>query len=237
VDGLEDGYAAVLRFERTVPVMNGAAALIACHDKLVTARLLARAGLPHPTTSTLREPTDQAVGLRPPLVVKPRFGAWGRHVALCEDADELARHLRRLTDAAWFRQHGAIAQELVPPTGSDLRLIVAAGEVVGAVERVAARGEWRTNISLGARRRPTTPPPTAQALAVAAAAAVDADLVGVDLLPAPGGGYVILELNGAADFCDTYSLDGQDVFDRTARRLMECADAVPVADETAVAAV
>jgi RimK family alpha-L-glutamate ligase len=237
VDGLEAGFEALLRFERMVPVLNSASALIACHDKLVTAELLARAGLPHPRTTLLRERTDRARGLRPPLVVKPRFGAWGRHVVVCKDAVELARHLGGFSDAAWFRRNGAIAQELIPPAGTDLRLIVAAGEVVGAVERVAARGEWRTNVSLGAERRPTTPPPDAQALAIAAAAAADADLVGVDLLPTPGGGYVVLELNGAADFCDTYSLDDQDVFDRAARRLLEPADPLAAPVDAAVAAV
>jgi hypothetical protein len=35
-------------------------------------------------------------------------------------------------------------------------------------------------------------------------------------LPLPGGGYVVLELNGAVDFTSAYSLDGQDVFDRVA---------------------
>jgi RimK family alpha-L-glutamate ligase len=236
VDGMEDGFAALLRFERTAPVMNGVAALTACHDKLVTARVLADAGLPHPQTVALPKCSGHALGLRPPLVVKPRFGAWGKHVALCRDADEFAHHLGLLSRASWFKRCGGIAQELIPPTGIDLRLLVAAGEVVGAVERLAAPGEWRTNISLGARRRPTTPPAEAQALAIAAAAAVDADLVCVDLLPIPGGGYVILELNGAADFCDTYSLEGQVVFDQVARRLLERTSARP-AHEASVAAI
>jgi glutathione synthase/RimK-type ligase-like ATP-grasp enzyme len=56
-------------------------------------------------------------------------------------------------------------------------------------------------------------------LALAAAAAVGADLVGVDLLPAPDGGHVILELNGAVDFSPDYSLGGHDVFERTAATL------------------
>jgi [lysine-biosynthesis-protein LysW]---L-2-aminoadipate ligase len=218
--GLEDGFAELRRFERSADVMNPASALIACHDKLSTARLLGRADLPHPRTSPLLGRHDRADGLEPPFVVKPRFGGWGLEVELCEDRAALGRHIRRVTNASWFQHQGAIVQELVPPTGADLRLIVAGGEVVGAVERLAAAGEWRTNVSLGGTRRPVSPPEDVRALAIAAAAVVRADLVGVDLVRGPDGGYLILELNGAADFRDEYSLDGEDVFDRAACKLI-----------------
>jgi len=48
-------------------------------------------------------------------------------------------------------------------------------------------------------------------VALAGAAAIGADLVGVDLLPADAGTWVVLELNGAVDFTSVYSLD-EDVF-------------------------
>jgi glutathione synthase/RimK-type ligase-like ATP-grasp enzyme len=130
-------------------------------------------------------------------VIKPRFGSWGRDVVLCRDVAELRRGLAELSERPWFRTQGALVQELVPPQGQDLRLVVAGGSVVGAVKRIAAEGEWRTNVALGAIREPVAPPPEACALAVAAAGAIEADLVGVDLLPKPDGGYVVLELNGA----------------------------------------
>ena len=102
-------------------------------------------------------------------------------------------------------------QELVPPRGYDLRIVVAADRVVGAVIRVSPDGEWRTNVALGARRLPTTPPLEATELAIAAARAVQADLVGVDLLPDGRGGWAVLELNGAVEFTEEYSLR-RDVF-------------------------
>jgi len=97
-------------------------------------------------------------------------------------------------------------------------VLVAGGEVVGAIERVAAPGEWRTNVALGGTRRPAIPGPRARALALAAAAAVGADLTGVDLLRM-GRSYVVLELNGAVDFTAEYSFDGEDVFERVAETL------------------
>jgi [lysine-biosynthesis-protein LysW]--L-2-aminoadipate ligase len=203
---------------RGVHVLNGPATLLAAHDKLGTAIRLAGAGLPHPRTAHV-DGASALPRLEPPVVVKPRFGSWGRDVYLCADAGELAACLASLEGRGWFVRQGAIVQELVPPCGYDLRLVVAAGEVVGAIERVAADGEWRTNIALGGWRRKAVPPPVACSLAVAAAAAIGADLVGVDLLPDGNGGWVVLELNGAVDFTSEYSLNGVDVFDLAARAL------------------
>src|SRR5262249_14022520 len=121
-----------------------------------------------------------------------------------------------LTRRRWFRAYGTIVQELLPCESVDLRIVVAAGQVVGAIERVAAEGEWRTNISLGGTRRPVEPPESACALARSAAAAVGADLVGVDLLPDGDGSYSVIELNGAVDFTNLY---GEGIFDRVAASL------------------
>jgi hypothetical protein len=85
-----------------------------------------------------------------------------------------------------------------------------------AIERVAAAGEWRTNIALGGSRRPATPTPEACVLATYAAAAVAGDLVGVDLLPLPNGHYIVLEVNGAVEFTSDHSLAGRDVFEEVA---------------------
>ncbi len=210
LDGVESGLLELLWLERRgFRVLNRAAALVAAHDKLVTARLLARAGIPHPRTEHLR-PRGALPDLGLPVVIKPRFGSWGVDVFRCETADELRRALSDVRGRPWFRRYGALVQELVPPAGHDLRLMVAGGTVVGAIRRVAAAGEWRTNISLGGSRCFARPSAAAGALGIAAAAEIGADLVGIDLLPA-GDGYSVIELNGAADFDDMYSLPGHDV--------------------------
>jgi glutathione synthase/RimK-type ligase-like ATP-grasp enzyme len=131
------------------------------------------------------------------------------------------RRLRSLRKRPWFHRHGVLLQKFVPPADRDLRLIVAGQHVVGAVERIAAPGEWRTNIALGARRQPVSLPPEACDLAVRAAVAVEGDLVGVDLLRRPDGRHVVLEINGAVDFTDECSLDGRNVFAEAARQLAQ----------------
>lgn len=92
--------------------------------------------------------------------------------------------------------------------------------MVGAVRRVAAPGEWRTNVALGAVREPVDPAPEVCELAIRSAAAVEGDLVGVDLLPAGAGGFVVIEINGAVEFNAAYSLQGADVFRRTLDALL-----------------
>jgi glutamate carboxypeptidase len=218
LDGVEPGLLELLVLESSgFTVLNGARTLLRCHDKWRTAQVLQAAGLPHPATVVVAG-TRRPISLEPPVVVKPRFGSWGAAVERCDTRDEVEDCLARASATSWFRRHGALVQELVPSAGVDLRVVVAGGEVVGAIERVAQAGEWRTNTSLGAVRRPVDPPADARALAIAAAVAVGASLVGVDLLPLDAGGYTVVELNGAVDFNVEYGV-GRDA-------LVACAEAL-----------
>ena len=219
LDGIEPGLWALARLESTgVRVLNTRRTLIAAHDKLETARILAASGLPHPRTAHVA-PWLPLPELEPPLVLKPRFGSWGADVIRCDDQASIDRALSELATRPWFEATGAIAQKLVAPRGFDLRIVVAAGRIVGAVRRVAAPGEWRTNVALGARREPVVPPAEACAIALRTASAVEGDLVGVDLLPADIGTWVVLEVNGAVDFTGAYAL-GDDVFNETRNALL-----------------
>ena len=92
LDGIEPGIAKLRGLgSRGVTVINGPDALRACHDKLVTALRLGRASLPHPETAYLSAASGRrdVSRLRFPLVVKPRFGSRGEHVAAYADPDEL----------------------------------------------------------------------------------------------------------------------------------------------------
>jgi RimK family alpha-L-glutamate ligase len=207
LDGIERGTTQLERLaEAGVAILNPPGALAAAHDKLLTARVLRLAGLPHPRTWLLADGLPSPAP-ELPLVLKPRFGSWGRDVERCLTREDLERAVASAARKGWFREHGALAQELVEPLGWDLRLVVAGGRVVGAARRVAASGEWRTNAALGALVESVEPPPLARTLAIGAAAATRADLVGIDLLPTRKG-FVVLEVNGAVDFSPLYARDG-----------------------------
>lgn len=218
LDGVEPGLDEVRELQRRgVRVLNRAEAVLNAHDKLRTATLLTGAGVEHPRTGHLVSADDEPP-LAPPVVVKPRFGSWGADVLRCETADELKDAIDEVSTRSWFKKHGALVQKLLPPLGHDLRIVVAGGRVVGSIERIARPGEWRTNLSVGGRRRPTVPPESACALAVRAIAASGLDLAGADLFPYRGT-YVVLELNGAVEFDAGYDLWGQDVYEATASAL------------------
>ena len=221
--GIDDGMWALGALEaRQVAVLNDSAALFATHDKLLTARLLYRSDVPHPRTVHVR-PDRPFPAVRPPVVVKPRFGSGGSTVTLCPDEDALCDTLARLSSVPWFEQQGVLVQELVPPQGYDLRILVAGQRIVGAIFRIAAEGEWRTNIALGGSRRPVSDPP-AQAceIALGAARAAGAALVGVDLVQDGLGGWTVIELNGAVEFTHEYQSEG-DVFADVAAELARLA--------------
>ncbi len=79
LDGIEEGLPALSTLEENgVRVLNPPGVLLSTHDKLLTARALERTGLPHPTRN--RSARRQCRRSRPPLVLKPRFGSWGRDV-------------------------------------------------------------------------------------------------------------------------------------------------------------
>jgi [lysine-biosynthesis-protein LysW]--L-2-aminoadipate ligase len=223
LDGMDDGlWALGALAARGVIVLNDPPALLAAHDKLLTARVLARHDLPHPPTAHIRGwGAVRAPGRS--VVVKPRFGSWGKDVYRSDGPAEFDVALAAARERNWYRRHGVLVQELIRPQGYDIRIIVVAGRVVGAVYRVAAPGEWRTNIALGGVRRPVAEPPrSAAALAIEAATAAGIDLAGVDLLPDGRGGWVVVELNGAVEFTEEYAAWG-DIFSETAAILAAAA--------------
>jgi RimK family alpha-L-glutamate ligase len=213
-DGLEDLEDVALGGAR---LLNTRRALEFAHDKLRTAASLVTARLPHPKTVHLPD-ADAPLGLALPFVLKPRHGSWGLDVYLCETESAFEAVLDEVRTRPWFLRHGALIQEVLPLSGRDVRVLVAGGRVVGAVQRIASPGEWRTNVALGAAREPVTPSPEACRLAIAAADAIGAHFVGVDLLPG-GDGYVVLEINGAVEFDRGYDLAGQDVYMEIAKAL------------------
>ncbi len=175
-------------------VINPPRAVEICVDKYLTSATLQRAGLPTPRTVVCQRSDaalDAFAALGGDVVVKPLFGAEGRGMVRVTDGEVAWRTFRAI------EQTGGVLylQEFIAHPGWDVRAFVLGGRVIASMRRASA-DDWRTNASRGATVSPTTLDATATELALAAAAAVSAVVAGVDLLPLPGGGWTVLEVNG-----------------------------------------
>jgi RimK family alpha-L-glutamate ligase len=180
--------------ELGVRCVNSPRAIERTVDKSWAGALLGMAGVPTPATIVC-ERYDGAMQafeqLGGDVVVKPLFGAMGAGIVRVEDPDVAHRVFRALE----LERTVYYVQRTVAPAGRrNLRALVVAGEVAGAMERVT--DSWRANVARGARPRPVTLSEDERGLALAAAAALEAVVAGVDLLTAPDGETFVLEVNG-----------------------------------------
>ena len=193
---------------RGVPVLNPARALEVCVDKyLATARLEA-AGLPVPPTAVCQD-ADSALeaftALGGDVVVKPLFGSEGRGMVRISDPELAWRTFRTLERT----QYVLYLQRFIRHPGWDLRVLVLGGRALAAMRRFA-NGGWRTNIAQGGRGEVVRLSAEEERLALRAAQAVGTPVAGVDLLPGPGGWY-ILEVNAVPGWRALAPVTGVDV--------------------------
>jgi len=185
-----------------VPVYNDARAIERSVDKSMTSLLLHAAGIPAPPTwATESQAHAQRIAVREgaaghALVLKPLFGSQGKGLQLVGDVDGVHHPLPTLS-----KGYGSLAylQRFVPPTttpGFDWRVLVVGGHAVTAMRRVS--DHWVHNVAQGARCEPAELTPELAQLAERAAHALDMDYAGVDLIPTPGQGIQVIEVNGVA---------------------------------------
>jgi RimK family alpha-L-glutamate ligase len=184
----------LLAEQHGVRCVNGPHALERTIDKSWAGALLAAAGVPTPPTIVC-ERRETAVTaferLGGDVVVKPLFGAMGNGIVRVNDRDVAHRVFAalELERAVYYLQ-----RTVDGPGRRDLRVLVIAGEVAGAMERVS--DSWRANVARGGRPRAVTLTDLQRSTALAAATAVGADIAGVDLLVGADGEIVVPEVNG-----------------------------------------
>jgi RimK family alpha-L-glutamate ligase len=181
-------------------------------DKSWASAVLAGAGVPTPPTIVCERYEGAMAAferLGGDVVVKPLFGAMGSGIVRVEDRDLAHRVFRalELERAVYYVQ-----RTFAPAGRRDLRVLVVAGQIAGAMERVS--DSWRANIARGARPRPVELSAAEGELALAAAAALEADVAGVDLLVAPDGEIVVVEVNGIPGWQALQSICDADITTR-----------------------
>ena len=153
-----------------VRCVNSPRAIEQTVDKSWAGAVLALSGVPTPPTIVC-ERYDGAMRafdeLGGDVVVKPLFGAMGNGIVRVEDRDVAHRVFRALE----LERTVYYVQRTVAPAGRrNLRVLVVAGEVAGAMERVT--DSWRANIARGARPRAVALGESERGLALAAAGAL-----------------------------------------------------------------
>ncbi|MFM7073030.1 MAG: RimK family alpha-L-glutamate ligase [Planctomycetota bacterium] len=192
-------------------VVNRPRAVEAAVDKYLTSALLAAAGLDTPKTIVCQHPDDAMEAfarLGGDVVVKPLFGSEGRGITRLSDPDLALRAFKMLA------QLGAVLylQEFVAHDGFDIRLLVVGNETFGMRRHNPL--DWRTNVSRGATGIGFQPDEQLVQLARRAADAVGADVAGVDLLPAPDGRLLALEVNAVPGWKALSQATGVDIAER-----------------------
>jgi RimK family alpha-L-glutamate ligase len=192
-----------------VRVLNPPRALEICVDKYLASARLANAGLPTPPTAVCQDAESAFEAYKQlggDVVVKPLFGSEGRGMVRVDNPDLAWRTFRTLERL----QTVLYVQQFVAHPGWDVRVFVLGGKVLAAMRRHAKEG-WRTNVAQGGRAEAASASADETRLALAAAEAVGAEIAGVDLLPRPGGGYHVLEVNAVPGWRALAPASGVDV--------------------------
>ena len=198
--------------ERGIPVINSPRAIERCVDKFYTTALLHEAGLPTPETVVCETVAEAMSAIRRMLeggevIIKPLFGSMGHGMVRVGDPELAFRVVRTLQQM----RSVFYLQRAVEHDGRDVRAFVIGGRVIGAIERTAPAGEWRTNVARGGGAQPIELPDDWEALAMRAAAAVGADHAGVDLLRSRDGEVFVVEVNGIPGWRGLQEATGLDV--------------------------
>ncbi len=178
-------------------LLNGPISIGRAQDKLRTLQLLCSKNINIPRTGFASSPLDtkdmiSMVG-GAPLVIKLLEGTQGKGVVLAETS----KAAESVINAFKSLRANILVQEFIEESkGTDLRCFVVGDKVVAAMERRAAKGEFRANIHLGGTGHKVSITPEERKIAVASAKAVGLKVTGVDLIRSKDGPKV-LEVNSS----------------------------------------
>jgi len=183
--------------EMGVCVLNTAMSIFSSRDKFRCLQIMVRNHIPIPTSYFSYDLHDAEAIVRQklgyPLIVKVIEGTQGNGVYLVKNQKEATK----LFDGLSELKTRVILQEFISEfKGKDIRAFVVGGKVVGAMMRVAGKGEFRSNLHRGGVGELINLTEEEKAIAIKAAAVLDLDIAGVDILRAKKGALVI-EVNSS----------------------------------------
>ena len=193
-----------------VRVINPSETVLLCGDKIATAAVLDKAGIPQPGWRVAASP-DSAVkaaeSLGYPVVFKPANGSWGRLLAKIdtrESCEAIAEHKAQMGPA-----HSVyFIQKYVEKKGFDIRAVMIGGKTVTLMKRSSEH--WITNTARGANPETYSMDPELENLLNRTASVIGGDFLAVDVFKTEEG-YMINEVNGQPEFHGSMAATGIDI--------------------------
>jgi len=192
------GSAIIRQFEmQGVFTTTPSLGLVRSRDKLRSLQFLSKKGVDIPKTAFAKYPSDvkhliKQVG-GAPLIIKILEGTQGLGVVLAESN----KAAKSVIEAFYGLNANILVQEYIKESkGADIRAFVVDGEVVGAMKRQGAEGEFRSNIHRGGTGSIIQLDKHEKAAAIKAAKTLGLPVAGVDMLQSDRG-PLIMEVNSS----------------------------------------
>ncbi|MBI5221980.1 MAG: lysine biosynthesis protein LysX [Candidatus Magasanikbacteria bacterium] len=207
------GAHAVAFFESIgIPVVNSLSVARICDDKFATSLCLRKNRVPTIpfamafTEAEALEAVNQLGGY--PVVLKPVGGSWGRLLAKVNDHDALEAVIEQKMILGSHSHKALYIQKYILKPGRDIRVITAGGQAVGAIYRAARH--WITNTARGAEAQSCRIDKKLEQICADASRAIGGGVLGIDIFET-GDGYVVNEINRAAEFKNVQRVTGIDI--------------------------
>lgn len=186
-------------------------ALVRSRDKLRSLQLLSRAGIGMPKTAFASEPKNidnvlsQVGGT--PVVIKLLEGTQGIGVILAETH----KSAKSMIEAFLDLDANILVQEFIKEAnGADIRAFVVDGQIVGAMKRQGAPGEFRSNLHRGGKAELIELSKEEKSTAIKAAKKLGLAIAGVDMLQSTRG-PLVMEVNSSPGLEGIEGATGEDI--------------------------
>jgi RimK family alpha-L-glutamate ligase len=184
-----------------VPVLNTSDSIDAAQDKMYSTQILAQHNIPVPKTMLVRFPVDASLVEKQigfPCVIKILSGSYGNGVHLVQDAKSL-KELMEFVSSLNSPLNILIQEYVSEHPGTDVRVLVIGGKIVGAMKRSSTDGDFRANISRGGTGSVFEVDEELSYLSLNSAKVLNLEIAGVDVL-IDKDGYKVCEVNSAPGF-------------------------------------
>ncbi len=185
-----------------VYVLNTSESIEKAKDKLASLQILATENLPFPKTMLAKLPLNSEMVEKEfgfPVVLKTISGMQGKGVMLCENKENLEDIINLLGKSRNGNLNLIFQEYIAASRGKDLRVFVVGGKALGAMQRTAPEGKFKTNFSAGGSVESFTLLPEVEWLAIESAKLLNLEIAGVDIL-FDESGYKVCEINSSPGF-------------------------------------